>query len=48
MVNFFLRKILRGTINEAISFIDIDVNCQFQPMKLRNLDFHRKCSLRGN
>ena len=48
MVNFFLRKIFRGTLNEAIPFVEIDVTCQFQPMKLLNLDFHGKFSLRGN
>ena len=50
MVNFLMRKIFHGNLNEAIALAEIDVNLkkQFQPMKLLHLDFHGKFSLEGN
>ena len=41
-VNFLLRKLFRGYLNEAISLAEI------QPMILVHLDFHGKFSLKGN
>ena len=44
--NFLLAKTFRGNLTETILLIERWR--QFQPMKLRHLDFHEKLSLKGN